>query len=84
MSGGGEITTQLGITHLADETQAAATRYLTRTDNADLLPILGLGDPAPTVVPGNCPICGNRLPSHGVCRRREACREAARAAGCSA
>jgi hypothetical protein len=33
---------------------------------------------------GDCPICGNRLPGHGVCRRRQACREAARERGESA
>lgn len=41
------------------ETRAAATRYLERTGNADLLGPLGLVDePPPSPV---CPVCGRRL-----------------------
>jgi hypothetical protein len=44
----GQIETQIDRGYLAPETRTAATRYLTRTDNADLLPILGLvGGPGP-------------------------------------
>ena len=34
--------------------------------------------------PGYCPICSNKMPGHGVCRRSNACREAARQQGASA
>lgn len=34
-------------------TLAAAARYLTRTDNADLLPMLGLADPEPEPADGD-------------------------------
>jgi hypothetical protein len=89
----GQIETQIDRGYLAPETRTAATRYLTRTDNADLLPILGLvGGPGPAertqakalaaaVRPGFCPTCQNKLPGHGVCRRSKACREAARERG---
>jgi hypothetical protein len=72
------MQTQIDRGYLAPETRAAATSYLTRTGNADLLPILGL-DADPNAVkrpPGDCPICGNKLASHGGCNRRKACREA--------
>lgn len=65
------------------ETLAAALRYLERSGNADVAEVLGLVEP-PLELPkplGDCPICGNRLPSHGVCRRRETCRAAARERG---
>lgn len=65
------------------EAQAAALRYLRSSGNADVAEALGLVEP-PIGLPeplGDCPICGNRLPSHGVCRRRETCRAAARARG---
>lgn len=80
-----------------------ATAYLTRTGNADLLPVLGLIDdpvatrrriekahaevgikprspkpePPPPVARGGCPLCGNKVPKSGVCRKRLVCREAA-------
>lgn len=42
----GEIQTEIDRGYLAPETRADAASYLTRTGNADLLPILGLtGDP---------------------------------------
>lgn len=92
---GDRLTTRTDGVHLAPETQAAAARYLTRTGNADLLLILGLAeDPEaqPMRLPrglvrqqaGKCPLCGNYLPSHGVCRRSNRCREAARERGESA
>lgn len=56
-------------------TRDRAIAYLTRTGNADLLPVLGLA--AEPVKPrGNCPACGYELASHGGCNRRKACREA--------
>jgi hypothetical protein len=78
---------------LAPETRTAAARYLERTGNADILPILGLaGEPEPASRPakgmalagrvaGTCPVCGNRLASHGGCNRRKACREATHGTG---
>jgi hypothetical protein len=83
VSGGGEITTIIGVSHLDAVMRADAIRYLKRKGCADLLPILGLADaPAkPKPATGKCPICGNKLPGHGVCRRRGTCREAARKRG---
>lgn len=46
---------------LAPETAAKATRYLTRTGNADLLAILGLGD-SPARERPLCPSCSKPLP----------------------
>lgn len=75
------------------ETAAAAARFIVRTreDCAELLMALGLAhDPqaiqrGPEIAPGgDCPICGNKLPAHGVCRRSNRCRESARARGESA
>lgn len=81
------------------ETRAAAVRFLERSGNTDVAEALGLvEDPIAAArsrakaaaelhgkgVNGVCPICGNGLPSHGVCRRREGCREAARARGLQA
>jgi ribosomal protein S14 len=79
----GEMGTQIDRGYLPPETVADATSYLTRTGNADLLPILGLGDDPKVVkrATGDCPICGNKLPSHGVCRKRQTCRKAARELG---
>lgn len=38
--------------------------------------------PLPTPArPGYCPICQNKLPGHGACRRSGRCREAARERG---
>ena len=46
----GQIETTLPLTHLDDTVKADATAYLTRTGNADLLPILGLaGEPVRSV-----------------------------------
>lgn len=36
---------------------------------------------SPSAVRGVCDICGNKLPGHGVCRRSNACRAAARERG---
>jgi len=59
------------------ETRAAAVRYLTRTGNADLAEMLGLGDdpeaPKPYVVVHGrsyCTTCHQRIPS-GVCYQPE-------------
>lgn len=56
------------------ETAAAATRYLTSTGNADLLPVLGLVDepvaPATFVVRNGrsyCPRCDKRVGAGGYC-----------------
>lgn len=35
----------------------------------------------PAARPGYCPICNKKLPGHGVCRRSESCRKAARERG---
>lgn len=70
-----------------EETRIKAMWFTCRTGNRDPWEVLGLVGPEPDPVPeplGDCPICGNRLPSHGVCRRRETCREAARERGESA
>jgi hypothetical protein len=55
------------------ETRAAATRYLERTGNADLLAALGLGDDEPP--PSPCPVCGrplrkDKLGGHKPCPRQ--------------
>lgn len=42
------------------ETRAAATRFLERTGNADMLAPLGLVDDEPPPSP-ECPVCGRRL-----------------------
>lgn len=69
------------------ETRAAATRYLERTGNTDLIPLLGLDDQADeeTVVDEDgrrvCPTCGKPLPDpianggNKPCQRR-ACKAA--------
>jgi hypothetical protein len=58
---GDRLTTRTDGVHLAPETQAAATRYLIRSGNADILPILGLAYEQPRGrVP--CPSCGMPLP----------------------
>ncbi|WIM97825.1 hypothetical protein ACTOB_001379 [Actinoplanes oblitus] len=88
MSRGGNITTRLDEPYAQQpETRVAATAYLERTGNADLLAVLGLAAeqphpkiPAAPVASGLCPR-GHKLPKHGVCRKSEACREAARERG---
>lgn len=100
----GDMATEIDRGYLPPEIRAAATAYLTRSGNADLLPILGLTpDPVAAEMSaakakgmlrghglpsararGVCPICQNKLPGHGVCRKRQACREAARERGESA
>lgn len=70
-----EMQTEIERPYLDPATRAAATAYLTRTGNADLLEILGLAGEQPKPR-GNCPVCGNGLASHGGCNRRKACREA--------
>lgn len=85
--GSDHLTTELGAPYARQpETLAAALRYLERSGNADVAEVLGLTGPPVELPepPGDCPICGNRLPSHGVCRRREACRAVARERGESA
>jgi hypothetical protein len=82
---GESITTRLDAPYgQQPKTRAAAIRVLTRTGNADLIEILGLTEPeppAPAPPKGtHCPK-GHRLPSHGICRRSEDCRIAARQAG---
>lgn len=70
-----KLGTRLSRPHAQqDATLAAATRYLERTGNADLLPILGLADEPETDRPA-CPACGNPLSrgKHGgyrPCQRR--------------
>lgn len=97
---GDRLTTQLARPTDDPATTVRATWYVVRTGNADVLTALGLGTPAlhaalgvtdeparPAAdkpVLGDCPVCGNQPPGHGVCRRRETCREAARARGWSA
>lgn len=59
------------------ETRADALAYITRTGNADLAEVLGLAEPSPEpVTPGECALCGNPLPKHGICRKRIVCRAA--------
>jgi hypothetical protein len=43
------------------DVQERARHYLKRTNNTDLLEILGLADPEPTA-PGTCGHCGEPLP----------------------
>lgn len=80
------LTTKVDRSYLDDATRADASRYLIRTNNADLLVILGLAVDVPdgaVLADGVavCAACGNKLPSHGVCRRKAECREAARERG---
>lgn len=80
---GDSITTQLDDTvRVSAATRAKAIANMRRLGAADLLEILGLAEPAP-VAPKPVEHCpkGHVLPSHGVCRRSEDCRIAARAAG---
>lgn len=67
-------------------TRAAAMRVVGRQDEADLLlAMLGLVEkPEVEQAATHCALCGNKLPSHGVCRKAQRCRAAAREAGCSA
>lgn len=58
---------------------AAARRYLERTGNADLLPILGLAPDVPdgaVLVDGYAihPTCGRPMPKSGRCRQGRQCR----------
>lgn len=82
----GDLTTRLDKPYAQQPaTRPAATRFLERTGNADVLAVLGLVDEEPEVAPDEgCAICGNKLPSHGVCRKSGRCREAARERGESA
>jgi len=73
----GDVTTQLARPTDDPATRAAAVRYLTRTGNADVLEVLGLVEAAPARRVAKCVVCGNKLPSHGVCRRARGCRDAA-------
>lgn len=100
----GDVQTRIGVSYLDPEVKAAATRFLERSGNADMLIPLGLVDdpiaaernqakaaaqmhgkePKPLPTParsGFCPICQNKLPGYGVCRRSGKCREAARERG---
>lgn len=53
-----EMSTQLDRPYLHAGTRDAAVRFLTRTGNADLIDMLGLGDdPEPGERP-DCPMCG--------------------------
>ena len=60
-----------------------AARLVAEIPRAQLQVLPGTGhflvddEPEP-VPPGDCGICGNRLPSHGVCRKSGRCREGAR------
>lgn len=76
----GDMSTQLDRAYARQSaTRAAAIRFLERTGNDDLLAPLGLVIESGPVrrTAGNCSISGNKLPSHGVCRRSNACRTAA-------
>lgn len=57
-----------------DTTRADARAYLTRTGNADLLPILGLGPDPEAVEPGNCPKCKTPYAAGRTACRRKECR----------
>ena len=71
--------TDVDRSYLGPETKAAAARYLERTGNADLLPILGLTESPPVVDPGYvtvngrtyCALCRCRVRVDGVCRREK-------------
>ena len=76
----GNVATEITRSFLPDDTRAAATRYLERTGNADLLPILGLTEPPPqTRVP--CPSCGKPLPDPVTNGGRKPCQRKSCAAG---
>jgi hypothetical protein len=80
-----DLDTDLDRSYLDPETRAAAARYLTRTDNADLLVVLGLvGEDEPQTVDGRpaCPACRKPYPEDGrrACRRTT-CRLGPRARG---
>lgn len=75
------------------EALAAATRRVQREPDPDLLmqalglvddPVIVARDRAKALTATLCPICQNRMPAHGVCRRSERCRGAARERGESA
>jgi hypothetical protein len=72
--------TEIDRGYLSPATQADATAYLTRTGNADLLPILGLVEPPPA---GRqpCPSCGKPLPDPITSGGRKPCQRRACAAG---
>lgn len=78
---GGEIETRIVRVTPLLPMQEAAISYLTRTGNADLLPILGLAEDEERAAPlprgYHCAVCENPLPSHGVCRKSARCREVA-------
>lgn len=72
------LTTQVDRGYLDPATRADASRYLMRTNNADLLEVLGLGvdepeRPGHVVVGGvlRCAKCWGKTRADGVCRRRE-------------
>lgn len=71
---GGEIQTQLDRPTLPPGTADKAIAYLTRTGNADLLPVLGLDTSPPLVIDGKacCPACREPYRGDGrtTCRRR--------------
>jgi biotin synthase-related radical SAM superfamily protein len=69
-----QMGTRLSRGDLAPDTRADAASYLTRTGNADLLPILGLvGDDRPLIIDSQlcCPACQRPYRSDGrtSCRR---------------
>ena len=73
------LTTKVDRSYLDDATRNDASRYLLRTNNADLLVILGLA--VETQDRDECPVCGKPVPQSGVCRRGAQCREAAQERG---
>ncbi|WP_045746409.1 hypothetical protein [Actinoplanes rectilineatus] len=76
---GDSITTRLGLPYAQQpETRAAAVAYLARTNNADLLEVLGLIDAEPSQFAEDgrrlCPACEKPLPGDGRAGcRRNAC-----------
>lgn len=75
----GSVQTEIGLSRLPDSARADATRYLTRSGNADLLPMLGLAPDIPdgaVLVDGAIlhPTCGRPMPKSGRCRQGRQCR----------
>jgi hypothetical protein len=68
-------TQQLDRSYLDQETRDAATRYLVRSGNGDVLVALGLAvEREPDAEVELCSACGRPVPKSGVCRVGRQCR----------